>query len=122
MRVDAGPASTGARAPLKIFAVVDAVVAARAAVKIKALVAGERRVGRARRLSGGRRTSMGPAPKPRAVARATQVPRDKGLLVMRASQELPGKESLLSARRPPNNSNQYAYGTTYGVHGSYCCL
>ena len=49
MRVDAGPASTGARAPLKIFAVVDAVVAAQVAVEIDVPFAGERRVGRARR-------------------------------------------------------------------------
>ena len=37
VRVDAGPASAGARAPLKIFAVVDAlaVVAAQAAVEIE---------------------------------------------------------------------------------------
>ena len=54
--VDAGPASAGARDPLKIFAVLGAHGASApdpAPVEEKALVAGKRRVGRARRMSGG---------------------------------------------------------------------
>ena len=44
-RVDADPAPTGARAPLKIFAVVGAVVAAKALVELDVPFAGERNVG-----------------------------------------------------------------------------
>ena len=109
VRVGAEAASTGARAPLKSFAVVDAVVAAQALVEKGVLVAGERRVGRAQRPSGVVCTPMGHDSKQRAVACASQGPLERGLGVMRASSKMRGISNLLPSFLPgPRTSTRAA--------------
>jgi len=98
VRVDANPASAGACA-LKIFAVIDAVVAAQPLVELVVPFAGERRVGRAQRLSEGVCTSMGQAPNQRAVACASQGPLERNIGITRPSWKIRRILNLLSARQ-----------------------